>query len=150
MATHTSTPASVAAALVRLGSADAVAAALEAADVPPEILTAIEVVSIAAAESANKRRLMAIDVRNDALGRVGTIQTLIELLGRRAGSLVCRRWRDSSLALALTKFEEERLVLRPSFGQDLLLRSRRLFFAHLFLLRRAMLLQETRLFLRLG
>ena len=111
MATHTSTPASAAAALARLGSADAVAAALEAADLPLEILTAIEVASIAAAESANKRRLMAIDVRNDALGRVGTIQTLIKLLGRHAGSLVCRRWRDSSRALALTKFEEDRLVL---------------------------------------
>ena len=53
MATHTSTPVSVAAALARLGgrrarlgSAAALATALEAADLPPEILTAIEVASI--------------------------------------------------------------------------------------------------------
>jgi hypothetical protein len=58
-----------------------------------------------------KRRLMAIDVRNDALGRMGTIRTLIELLfGRRAGALVCRRWRDASRGLALTEGEEDSLV----------------------------------------
>ena len=52
MATHTSTPVSVAAALARLGgrrarlgSAAALETALEAADLPPEILTAIEVAS---------------------------------------------------------------------------------------------------------
>ena len=61
--------------------------------------------------ATNKKQLMAISVRNDALGRVGTIQTLIELLGRHAGSLVCRRWRDSSRGLALTKDEEDHLVL---------------------------------------
>ena len=62
------TPASVAKALARL-SCDEVAAALTAAELSPEVLMAIEVASVAAAESANKRRLMAIDVRNDALGR---------------------------------------------------------------------------------
>ena len=61
--------------------------------------------------ATNKRRLMATDVRNDALGRMGTIRTLIELLfGRRAGALVCRNWRDASRGLALTKGEEDSLV----------------------------------------
>ena len=70
-------------------------ALLEAAGLPPE------------AVSANKRRLR-IDVRDDALGRMGTIRTLIELLlGRHAGSVVCRRWRDASRGLTLTKDEEE-------------------------------------------
>lgn len=71
---------------------------------------AIEAASVAAAECANKRRLMALDVRNDALGRVGTIRTLIELLGRHPGSLACRRWRDASRGLALTEGGEECLV----------------------------------------
>ena len=101
--TSASTPASVIAALARITS-DEAATALEAADLSPEVLAIIEAASVAAAESANKRRLMALDVKNDALGRMGTIQTMIELLlGRHAGSLVCRRWRDASRGLALTK-----------------------------------------------
>jgi len=108
--TSASTPASVIAALARITS-DEAATALEAADLSPEVLAIIEAASVAAAESANKRRLMALDVKNDALGRMGTIQTMIELLlGRHAGSLVCRRWRDASRGLALTKREEHDLV----------------------------------------
>ena len=44
--------------------------------------------------AANKRRMLALDVKNDALGRVGTIRTLTKLLGRHMASLVCRRWRE--------------------------------------------------------
>ena len=105
-----STPASVAKRLACL-SCDEVAAVLAAAGLSPKVLMAIELASIAAAESANKRRLTAADVRNDALGRMGTIRTLVELLlGRHKGALVCRRWRDATRGLALTEGEEDSLV----------------------------------------
>jgi hypothetical protein len=104
------TPASVAKRLACL-SCDEVAAVLAAAGLSPKVLMAIELASIAAAESANKRRLTAADVRNDALGRMGTIRTLVELLlGRHKGALVCRRWRDATRGLALTEGEEDSLV----------------------------------------
>ena len=110
--TSTSTLASVAAALARLRH-DEIPAALKAAnlspELAPEVMMAIEVASIATAESANKRRLTAIDVRDDALGRVGTIQTLLGLLGQHMGS-VCRRWRDSSRGLALRIGKQNSLV----------------------------------------
>jgi Leucine-rich repeat (LRR) protein len=105
-----STPASVAKRLACL-SCDEVAAVLAAAGLSPGVLKAIELASVAAAESANKRRLTAADVRNDALGRMGTIRTLVELLlGRHKGALVCRRWRDATRGLALTEGEEDSLV----------------------------------------
>jgi hypothetical protein len=70
-----------------------------------------ELMALMQHNATNKRRLMATDVRNDALGRMGTIRTLIELrFGRRAGALVCHRWRDASRGLALTKGEEGSLV----------------------------------------
>ena len=89
----TSTPSSVIASLARITSEEA-AAALEASGVSQEVLAAIEAAAEAAAEAANKRRMLALDVKNDALGRVGTIRTLTKLLGRHMASLVCRRWRE--------------------------------------------------------
>ena len=104
------TPASVAARLAELSS-DEVAAALENADLPPESLAAINMAVAVAIEAAHKRRRMALDIRTDALGRMGTIQTMIRLqFGRHAGSLVCRRWRDASRGLALNGTEHARLV----------------------------------------
>ena len=72
--------------------------------------------SVAAAESdADKQSRLALDIRNDALGRMGTIHTMISLLGRHPGSLVSLRWRDASRGLAL-RGSEERSIVRAALA----------------------------------
>ena len=108
----TSTPASVAAGLAGLLAglnADEIASVL-ASHLAPEALAPVEAALAAASERAHKRRLYHIDVRDDALGRPGTMRAMIELFGRGAGIRVCRRWRDTARqAVPLTTKEEAKL-----------------------------------------
>jgi enolase len=59
--TKTASIYSAAEALFRLLSCDEIAEALQAADLSPEVLTAIDVASVAVREDSKKRRFMAAD-----------------------------------------------------------------------------------------